>query len=44
MSHKKWYKKTLIGVTEKEAKAEAALLADEKREIFNHADAVAFLL
>jgi len=44
MDHKKWETKTLIDVTEKEAKAEAALMETESRKQFNHVNASAFLL
>ena len=47
MSHKDWHTKLLFDVTAKEAKGEAALLAQEKERRatdLSHVDAEAFLL
>ena len=46
MTHREWHQKLLLDVTEREAKAEAALFAKENEANcdFEHSDAKAFLL
>ena len=44
MDHKSFEEKLLIDVTEKEARGEAALFANDHRGSFCNADAHAFLL